>query len=326
MEMETLTGNESNIVDESLVDKQVESHEVADASAPRQLDDPERREISWPVIGWLAFLHLGVLVAPLTFTMEGLILAVVFHWVTGGLGVCLGFHRLLTHGSFQTYNWVRWAFAWIGGMAGEGSAVDWVANHRKHHAHSDLEGDPHSPVDGKWWSHIFWLGYCYPKEKHEAHVKRWAPDLAKDPVISFIGKTFLLWHFLSAGVLFLAGYAWGGWAMACSFLVWGVFVRLCFVLHSTWFVNSASHIWGYRNYTTTDQSRNNWWVALITYGEGWHNNHHAFPRMAAHGHRWWEIDVTFATIRMLKAVGLAWDVVDYKRGSEKLDASKNKAA
>jgi stearoyl-CoA desaturase (delta-9 desaturase) len=210
-------------------------------------------------------------------------------------------------------------------MAGEGSAIDWVANHRKHHAHSDLEGDPHSPVDGKWWSHVFWLAWCYPKGKAEAHIQRWAPDLAKDPVISFLGKTFLLWHFVSAAVLFLAGYAWGGMAMACSFLVWGVFVRLCFVLHSTWFVNSASHIWGYRNYTTTDQSRNNWWVALISYGEGWHNNHHAFPRMAAHGHRWWEIDVTFFTIRLLKAFGLAWDVVDYKRGSEKLDADRNAA-
>ena len=98
-----------------------------------------------------------------------------------------------------------------------------------------------------------------------------------------------------------------------SFVVWGVFVRLVFVLHSTWFVNSASHMWGYRNYETTDDSRNNWWVALITYGEGWHNNHHAYPRMAPHGHKWWEIDVTFLTIRVMQAFGLAWDVVDYKR-------------
>jgi stearoyl-CoA desaturase (delta-9 desaturase) len=120
-----------------------------------------------------------------------------------------------------------------------------------------------------------------------------------------------------AGVLVAAGWLYGGWWMAASFLVWGLFVRLVFVLHSTWFVNSASHMWGYRNYQTTDDSRNNWWVALLTYGEGWHNNHHAHQRSAAHGHRWWEIDVTFATIRLMQWCGLAWDVVDYKRRSEK---------
>ena len=128
---------------------------------------------------------------------------------------------------------------------------------------------------------------------------------------------FLPSHFVMAGVLYAAGYAYDGNYMAWSFLVWGLFVRLIFVLHSTWFVNSASHMWGYRNYETTDDSRNNWWVAIIAYGEGWHNNHHAYPRMAPHGHKWWEIDTTFMAIRALQAVGLAWDVVDYKRHAEK---------
>jgi stearoyl-CoA desaturase (delta-9 desaturase) len=275
----------------------------------------------WPTAVWLGVLHLGALAAPFFFSWQALVLTVVLHWFTGGIGICLGFHRYLTHASFQTYRPVRWLLAWIGGLAGEGSAIDWVANHRKHHAHSDQKGDPHSPLDGTWWSHIFWLAWRRRHTEHERHVRRWAPDLAQERMFTFLARTFVLWHFLMGGVLFAAGYALGGRYMAWSFLIWGLFVRLVFVLHSTWFVNSASHIWGYRNYTTTDQSRNNWWVALITYGEGWHNNHHAFPRMAAHGHRWWEIDVTFWAIRALQGLGLAWDVVDYKRGTEKLSRS-----
>ena len=160
-----------------------------------------------------------------------------------------------------------------------------------------------------------------------AHNKRRSlrrPNLQGTGARLFLDKTFLLWHLLLAAALFAIGYFSSGLQMACSLVVWGMFVRLCLVLHATWLVNSASHMWGYRNYTTTDQSRNNWWVALITYGEGWHNNHHAFPRMAAHGHRWWEIDVTFIAIRCLQAVGLAWDVVDYKSGSEKLKRARAK--
>lgn len=287
-----------------------------------RFDDPARNAISLPTIIWLAILHIGALAAPWTFTWQALVAVLFLHWLTGGVGICLGFHRLLTHGSFQTYKPVRWLIAWIGGLAGEGSAIDWVANHRKHHAHSDQVGDPHSPHDGPWWSHVFWLAWQYPGEAHQRHLQRWAPDMLRDPALLFLQRTFLAWHFALGFALFFLGSAIGGTTMGTSFVVWGVFVRLCFVLHSTWFVNSASHMWGYRNYETTDQSRNNWWVALITYGEGWHNNHHAFPRMAAHGHRWWEIDLTFAAIRLLQWCGLAWDVVDYKRGMEKLAEPK----
>ena len=293
-----------------------------------RLSDPNRRVLCKPNIIWLAILHVGALAAllPYFFSWQGVVLMFFLHWLTGGIGICLGFHRLLTHTSFKTYGPVRWTIAWLGGLAGEGSALDWVANHRKHHACSDLEGDPHSPLDGGWWSHIFWLAWQYPNDEMEPHHKRWAPDLARDKGIQFLDKTFLLWHIVLTAALFAIGYFSSGLQMACSLVVWGVFLRLCLVLHATWFVNSASHMWGYRNYTTTDQSRNNWWVALITYGEGWHNNHHAFPRMAAHGHRWWEVDVTFTAIRCLRAVGLAWDVVDYKRGSEKLENSTEKSS
>ena len=131
--------------------------------------------------------------------------------------------------------------------------------------------------------------------------------------IVWIGRLFLPIQIVFGFMVMGLGYLYGGPYMAASFVGWGIFLRLCFVLHSTWFVNSASHMWGYRNYKTTDDSRNNWWVALITYGEGWHNNHHAYPRMALHGHKWWEIDPTWAAIRVLRICGLAWDVVDYKQ-------------
>ena len=294
-------------------------------TAKRRVPHPKKHEsrqqvpqrlINWANVIWLAILHVGCLAAPFFFTWEAVVLTLVLHWITGGIGICLGFHRHLTHLSFSTYKPVRWLLAFIGGLAGEGSVIDWVANHRKHHAHSDQEGDPHSPHDGPWWSHVFWLGFWEGSEAHAAHIRRWVPDLYKDPVLRWIGALFLPSHFVFAAVLAAAGYAYAGWPMAASFVVWGVFVRLVFVLHSTWFVNSASHMWGYKNYETTDDSRNNWWVALITYGEGWHNNHHAQQRSAAHGHRWWEIDVTYTTIRLMQMCGLAWDVVGYKRAEK----------
>ncbi len=292
------------------------------ATVQKERDASEARTVrAWGTIFWLGILHVGALAAPFTFSWEGLALTAGLHWITGGLGICLGFHRLLTHSSFGTFKFVRWTCALLGGLAGEGSAVDWVANHRKHHAHSDLPGDPHSPNEGTWWSHIVWLSWHLPHEEHEAHLKKWAPDMMKDPGIVWIGRLFLPIQ-IAFGLLVMGlGYSYGewmygagaGWTMAASFVVWGVFLRLCFVLHSTWFVNSASHIWGYRNYKTTDDSRNNWFVALISYGEGWHNNHHAYPRMALHGHKWWEIDPTWAIIRVMRFCGLAWDVVDYKQ-------------
>ncbi|MCP4192519.1 MAG: acyl-CoA desaturase [Planctomycetaceae bacterium] len=287
-----------------------------DRAAP--ITERERTTASgpnYPVIFWLVLLHVGALAAPFCFSWQGLVIALALYWLTGSVGVCLGYHRLLTHGAFKTYKPVRWVIASIGGLSGEGSAVDWVANHRKHHAHSDHDGDPHSPRDGAWWSHVFWLGWTIHGEELDAHLKRWAPDLAKDRGMRWLATMFLPIQILSGILLVAAGYLAGGMSLAISFLVWGLFVRLVIVLHATWLVNSASHIWGYRSYETTDDSRNNWLVALLTFGEGWHNNHHAYPRMAKQGHRWWELDPTFAVIRLMQWSGLAWDVVDYKQRS-----------
>lgn len=290
---------------------------------PEVLTEKEQRKaagVNWYVALWLIALHVGAVGALWFFSWQAVLLTVVLHWLTGGLGICLGFHRLLTHGSFQTYRPVKWFFAWLGGLAGEGTAIDWVADHRKHHAHSDQEGDPHSPNDGSWWSHAGWLGWKLHGPEKSAHNSRWAPDLNKDPVLRAMDYAFLPSHIGLGLALFGLGWWLGGAFMAWSFVTWGMFLRLVLVLHATWFVNSASHMWGYRNYETTDKSRNNWWVALVTYGEGWHNNHHAYPRMANHGHKWWEIDLTYRAILLMKRLGLAWDVVDYRRKSERVTA------
>lgn len=268
-------------------------------------------------LAWLVAIHVGALAAPFTFSWSGLILVVVLHWLCGGIGICLGYHRMLTHGSFNTHSWVRRTIAAVGCLAGEGPPMMWVANHRLHHARSDQEGDPHSPREGSWWSHMLWLAYRVGGKDANQYFKKWAPDLYQDRVIRYMDYGFVPINVIVSLAIMGAGYAIGGWTLAMSWLVWGVFVRMVFVLHSTWLVNSASHMWGYRNYETRDDSRNNWWVALLTYGEGWHNNHHAHPRMAKHGHKWWEFDITFQTIRMMQRLGLAWDVVDYRNASEK---------
>ncbi len=265
--------------------------------------------LEWPAVIWIGFLHLGALAAPFYFSWYGLALAVVMSWVTGSLGICLGFHRLLTHGSFDTYRPLRFMFALCGTLAGEGPPTMWVAAHRKHHKYSDKEHDPHSPRDGSAWSHMMWMFPHYGSQHWAQLFRQYAPDLLKDKSIRLLDRTFLWWHLALGIVVFCLGYF--GWDLrtGISFVVYGMFLRLVWVLHVTWAVNSATHMWGYQNYDTSDNSRNLWWVGLLAYGEGWHNNHHAFQRVAQHGHRWWEIDVTFWTIWTLERTGLVWNVV-----------------
>lgn len=270
------------------------------------------REVNLAPAIWLVAMHVIALAAPWTFTWSALFLTIAFHWLTGGIGICLGYHRLLTHTGFVIPEWLRRTIATIGTLAGEGGPVLWTANHRRHHAHSDHDGDPHSPHDGPWWSHMFWLAYKTDGGNTEAYLKRWAPDLANDKFMMGLERYFLPIHIAFGVLVFGAGWLYGGMTYAISWAVWLVAVRMVLVLHATWLVNSASHMWGYRNYETRDDSRNLWWVGLITYGEGWHNNHHAHPRLAQHGHKWWEFDMTYMAIRFLRAVGLAKEVVDLK--------------
>ncbi|HEV3344962.1 MAG TPA: fatty acid desaturase [Pirellulales bacterium] len=274
--------------------------------------------LDWPVVIWIVAIHLGLLAAPFFFTWKAVALMAFLHWLTGGIGVCLGYHRQLTHGSFSTYRPIRFLLALLGGLSGEGSAVSWVANHRKHHVFSDQEGDPHSPRNGGTWSHMLWFMPNFGRKYTTELQRRYAPDLVKEPAIQWLHKMFLPSHLLFGVMLLAIGWLGWDWYTGLSFVVWGMFVRLVGVLHVTWFVNSASHIWGYRNYETTDDSRNLWWVGLLAYGEGWHNNHHAFQRMARHGHKWWEIDMTYWTILVMEKFGLAWDVVHDVPARQKL--------
>lgn len=275
--------------------------------APRR--NPWSSGIDWPTLIWIAFIHVGALAAPVFFTWKAVVLALVLAWMTASLGVCLGYHRLLTHRSFSTNRFLQRFFAWLGALGGEGPPITWVAVHRKHHQYSDQEDDPHSPRHGVWWSHVLWLFPRLRRDHWRELAERYAPDLLKDPFMRFLHNSYLFWHFAIGAVLLAVG--WGLWDLytGISFVVYGVFVRLVYVLHVTWLVNSASHKWGYRNYETRDNSRNLWWVGLLAFGEGWHNNHHAQQTSARHGHRGWELDVTYLAIRLMEAVGLAWEVV-----------------
>lgn len=285
----------------------------ATASAPNHADHFEHRSL-WYTLKTLdpvsasaiGILHLACFAAPFTFTWSGLAWAVALWWACGGLGICLCYHRLLTHRSFKTYRPVEYLLTTLGTMCFEGGPVKWVGTHRIHHRHSDDHNDPHTPKHGFNWSHIFW---CVTKEQPGFHARDAAKDLQRDPVTKWLDQYHYVPQFVLIATIAGLGFAFGGVPLMVSWLVWGIAVRVVFTYHATWFVNSAAHTWGYRNHNTKDDSRNNWWVALVSFGEGWHNNHHHDHRAAAHGRRWFEVDLTYLTILAMARAGLAWDVV-----------------
>jgi len=258
--------------------------------------------VDWIVLGWIAIMHVGALAAPFFFSWSAIGVALLLHWATGSLGITLGYHRYLSHKSLKLRAPAKFLTLLCGSLSGEGSPLVWAATHRLHHQKSDQEGDPHSPLDGPWWSHIWWLFAARTPAQRDMLFARFAPDLTRDKMIMFFERTYVHTLILSGIVL----YALGGW----SWVLWGLCFRMVAMYHSTWFVNSATHLWGYRTYETRDESRNLWWVALLSYGEGWHNNHHAHPHTARAGHKWWELDPTFWAIRTLQVCGLAYDVDD----------------
>ena len=280
------------------------------------VDAFHRDKLRWSNVDWVVALfligvHAGALAAPFFFSWTGLAVCLVMHWVTCSIGICLGYHRYLSHKSMKLRAPAEFVAMVCGCLSGEGSPLTWAATHRLHHHKSDHEGDPHSPirVDG-WWSHILWLFPKRTTESTQVLFRRYVPELVNRPMMQFFEKTFAIWLWGGGLVMLAAGWMLGGWQMGVSLLVWGMCVRMVAAYHSTWFVNSATHLWGYRNYDTRDHSRNLWWVAVLAYGEGWHNNHHAHPAVAPAGHKWWEVDITWWSIRLLRAVGLAYDVKD----------------
>ncbi len=258
--------------------------------------------LTWKYVSWVPFLaiaalHVACLAAPFTFSWSALGVAVFLWWAAGGLGICLCYHRLLTHRSFKTPRWFEYFLTTLGCLNLQGGPIRWVGTHRIHHKESDTELDPHSPKHGFDWGHVLW---CLHKDPHGRNLCDFAPDLQRDRVMVWLDSYFWV---PQVGLGFLL-YLGGGW----SWVVWGIAVRTVFTYHATWFVNSASHTWGYRTYETRELSRNLWWVSVLAFGEGWHNNHHQFPRSAAHGLRRFEIDPTYMTIKALSWVGLARDI------------------
>jgi stearoyl-CoA desaturase (Delta-9 desaturase) len=234
-----------------------------------------------------------------------------------GFGVTIGFHRHLTHRAFKAKRWLRGTLAILGSAAIEGPVISWVADHRKHHAFADVEGDPHSPhVDhghglkgalrGLFHAHVGWLFI----HTHRGNRERYAPDLMKDPLIRWVDRTFFLWVLVGLFVPFLLGWLIGGTLEAAlTGLLWGGAVRMLVVHHVTYSINSLCHFFGRQAFDTGDESRNLAWLSVFTFGEAWHNNHHAFPTSYEHGMKPWQFDPSRYVIRGLEKMGLVWDVV-----------------
>jgi fatty-acid desaturase len=256
--------------------------------------------LNWLTAMAMGGFHVGA-VAALFVPRPGAILAALLLYVAAGmLGIGMGYHRLLTHRGYHTYRWIEYVLTWCGTLALEGGPIFWVATHRVHHQHSDREGDPHTPREGTWWAHAGWILSGEGLHHEAAVLARYAPDLVRDPVHRWLSR----WHWTSNVAIGLALLAFGG----LPYVLWGIFFRTTLGLHATWLVNSATHKWGSRRFETRDDSTNNWWVALLTFGEGWHNNHHAHPTSARHGLAWYEVDANWIGIRTLEALGLAWRV------------------
>ena len=282
-----------------------------------------RRKLDWGAVIVVAGIHLAALAAlmPWLFSWTGVVVAVLGCYVFGTLGINLGFHRLLSHRSFQCPLWLEYMLAVLGVCCLQKTPGQFVATHRAHHQHADDDGDPHSPLASFFWGHMDWLFVENPQLDNAAAHDKYARDVFRDPFYMRLERNFLwLWLYgIHAALFYLVGFAvgWlrpeGSWAAGLQFglslLVWGALVRTVLVWHITWSVNSIGHVWGYRNYETRGNSRNNLFVGLISNGDGWHNNHHADQRAASHGPKWWELDVAYLTIWGLRLCGLTWDLV-----------------
>jgi len=265
-------------------------------------------KVDWTYAGFLGGMHLLALAAPFTFSWPMLWLFLGSYFVSGCLGITLSYHRMLSHKSFQCPKWLEYTLAYCGVLAVQGDPMEWSSSHRYHHLHTDTPLDPHSPYEGFYWSHWGWLF------DNEATIKRVGnrsnvADMECQWYYRWLRDTYT-WHVVAQ---FAALYALGGFPA----MVWGGALRMVWVYHITWFVNSATHCWGYQTYNTGDLSRNNWWVGILAWGEGWHNNHHAFEFSARHGFEWWQVDVTWGIIWALEKLGLATNV--------KLPTEKQKA-
>ena len=255
-----------------------------------------RSGVNWIFAITFAAFHLGALAALFYFRWSAFAAFLVVWVLAQNVGIGMCYHRLLTHRGYSTPKWLEYCLATCGTLALQGGPIYWVAVHRMHHRYTDKGGDPHSPRDGKWWSHMGWILNGTLRNETKA-LKQYAPDLARERYYVWLNK----YHWIPLTVVGLSLFAVGGW----SWLLWGAVLPATIGFHVTWMVNSVTHLWGTRRFPTNDDSRNNVLVALLTGGEGWHNNHHAYPVSARHGLVWYEIDVNYYGIRLLEKLGLA---------------------
>ena len=274
-----------------------------------QFQHAKTSQIQWVTLTTVTIFHILAVWALFTFSWQNLIAAAVTWWIAGSWGIGMGYHRLLTHGGFKTPKWMEYFLTFCGTLGLQSGAITWVTTHRIHHAYTETENDPHSPRGGTFWSHIGWIMQGTAQNQTEETKKRFAPDLMKDKVHVFMNDYYWITPIIGAVILF----AIGGWSM----VLWGTFLRQVIGWHSTWLVNSATHLWGTRRFETHDDSRNNGLIAALTFGEGWHNNHHANPRSAKHGLTWYEFDVNWLQIKALEKIGLAKKVYAYELKKEK---------
>ncbi len=256
------------------------------------------RGYNWPSLLWLASMHIGAVASFFYVSKANLVAEIIMYFITGCLGITLGYHRIMAHRALGVPKWLERFFATCGALAMEGGPVKWCAQHRMHHSNPDTENDPHNSQNGFFYCHVGWALKFRPFFDSPDKLRRFSRDISQDSYYLWLDTT--MGQFLPQLALASVLFAIGGVGM----VLWGVCLRMVLVYHATWCVNSATHFFGYRNYDIGDQSRNTWWVALISFGEGWHNNHHAHQNVVEAGHKWWEIDLTMSVVRVLNVLGL----------------------
>ena len=270
-----------------------------------------RRGPNWRNVVMVVSFHLLAIPVLWTFSWQNLAALLIGNWIVGSLGVGLGWHRLLTHRGFKAPKWLEYTLSIFATMSMQDPPDKWIATHRMHHKFVDTDKDPHSARSGFWWPQIGWVIWGKAQDHDEATMKKYVPDLLKDRGHVLISRFYLVPIALSILLLF----AIGGWSM----VVWGVFARVVVGWHTTWFVNSLSHIYGKRPHDTGDLSTNNWFVAILTFGEGWHNNHHMSPSSARHGTEWYQFDMNWIAIRIFEKLGWAKNIRQFDAGKRPVE-------
>ncbi|MEM7455404.1 MAG: acyl-CoA desaturase [Planctomycetota bacterium] len=314
------------VVRMSELDDQAKDIHVGDGKRDKRIPRPEmvdeKSRVIWEYVIPVVAFHLLIPLAfiPYCFSWWGVIFLPIGNYIFTSMGIGAGYHRLLTHRGFTCPKWFEYFLATLGVCSFQDSPARWVLVHRVHHQHSDHQPDPHTPRVSAFWAHMGWMFIDNRALSTASAYDKYVRDLMRDPYYMWLtrGANSTIVYVVSSIAITLTGGAIGWFATGttagllqymATWFMWGVIMRTLFTWHVTWAINSASHMWGYRNYETREDSTNNWLFALLTNGEGWHNNHHADPRSAQHGHRWWEIDITYWTLCALEKIGLIKNLV-----------------